>query len=234
MIAMGQTFMSRKSSRDEKAGLRNEPNLRNFAATKLKDVIVDGALYTTGFVRSLLYDVQYAGFSPDALCLLTEQYGNVGCYVEFKTSKNLHPNMFEASHVKCVEAGSSEYLSAVPREFRVQLLHGIAVLGLNHALLIRSALHGVHSTTLIHHSDELIAQYLALLRDESVACCYRWLHLSALQAMPDDQIVAQMPLETPQEWRRMIASWVPAIAAVLRYRMRLGKPIAPTKFASTL
>jgi hypothetical protein len=169
------------------------------------------------------------GSSPDAVCFLTEQYGDAACHVEFKTSKHLHPNTFDADNVNVVQSGSDQYYRAVPKRFRTQLLHGAAVLGVRYALLIQSAPTYVSSCTLTQYSQALLHEYKSLVKHDLISSCFKWLHMPALAGASDAEIVNGIPSVSLPQWRRLIASHVPVIAAVCRYRARLSRAIPPTK-----
>ena len=151
------------------------------------------------------------------------------CVIEHKTIVCLNPDRYNAGLTKTVEVGDEDYYERVPYQFRKQLLTQVAVLGFKYSLLVIGGPSGPHSTTLIRYSQEVIEEFLSLLRHDCISTPYRWFIENANRDISDKQFMEKVPSQAEARVRELIQSNLPLMRAVYCYQLELKRAIDATK-----
>lgn len=219
---LGKTFLRHKATPHMVLGNKTEEFIRTFASTL--DCVAGNKIYTTGFIRRR--GMHYFGCSPDGVFRLTS---GEGALLECKTKTMAFRMTSQAKMLVRVQAGTDEFKSHVPPEWRHQLLHQAAVTGFRFVLLCMAAPDGAISSTLVEYDEATLEEYRSLAEHRTIRDLFSWFYDYALADVRDNSVIASIPPSCPQFVRRVVRSHVRLLRAIYKYRTGMETPIPPTK-----
>jgi len=197
--------------------------------------MVGGRVYTTGLLVALN---TCCAFSVDGLGRMRVGDSVVVVGVECKDQeRHAAAAAHDARHVTVVVAGSDQYKQLVPREHRLQLLHGAAMLSLSYMLLVLSAPTGVSQLVLVEYPPSLRAEYVVLMALPRVRGVFSWFHDLVRRGQPAPRaadVIAAIPPGLPTDVHASLRSWIPFLTALTVYAFEKGTLPAAHVFRSLL
>jgi hypothetical protein len=116
----------------------------------------------------------------------------------------------------------------VPSQYRQQLINQAACLGFEVSLLVLGHLTKIVGIVVVVFTSAQIAEYRALIACPELRAATPWLTGELTSSKPDSDVIGSIPTSCSPAIRRALASWVPLIRFVHRYRRHLKRAIPPT------